>query len=153
MNFLAENYDIWRAGHILSVIGWMAGLLYLPRLFIYHFKAKSGGELETSLIVQEQKLLRMIMNPAFVLTWVFGILLIFSNAGRAGGWSIFLAWPWILKFTLITLMTLLHHYFAIARKHFAAGKRPLSEKKWRFINEAPAVLAILIVIIAVVWIR
>ncbi len=153
MIFLAEHYDYWRAGHILSVIAWMAGLLYLPRLFIYHYGAKKGGELEETLILQEQRLLRVIMNPAFVLTWVFGILLVFSNAGRAGGWEIFLSWAWISKFTLITIMTLLHHYFAIVRKKLAQGERPLSQTKWRFINELPALLAVFIVLIAVVWIR
>ncbi len=153
MNFIAENYDIWRAGHILTVIAWMAGLLYLPRLFIYHFSAKPDGELETCLIAQEHRLLRMIMNPAFVLVWGFGILLIIANAGRAGGWSVFLSWPWVFKFSLITVMTVLHHYFALMRKQFAKGERPLSEKKWRIINELPAVLAIFIVVIAVVWLR
>lgn len=153
MNFLAENYDIWRAGHLISVIAWMAGMLYLPRLFVYHMRAIKGGELETSLLVQERKLLQIIMNPAFVLTWVFGILLVLSNAGRAGGWSIFLAWPWISKLILISIMTGLHHYFALARKKFAAGERPLTEKTWRMVNEIPAILMIFIVIIAVVWLH
>ncbi len=153
MSFLAENYDYWRAGHILSVIAWMAGLLYLPRLFVYHFSAKRGGELEASLVLQEERLLRIIMNPAFVLTWVFGILLVFSNAGRAGGWFVFLTPPWITKFILISLMTGMHHFYALARKQFAEGKRPYTEKQWRIINEIPAILAILIVMTAVVWIR
>jgi protoporphyrinogen IX oxidase len=153
MNFMAEYYDVWRAGHIFSVMAWMAGLLYLPRLFVYHFKAKPGGELEASLIVQERKLLQIIMNPAFVLTWIFGIMLIFSDAGRAGGWSIFASPPWITKFVLVSAMTGVHHYYAIARKRFARNERPLSEKKWRILNEMPAALAILIILTAVVWIR
>lgn len=153
MQFLAQNYDYWRAGHILMVIAWMAGLLYLPRLFIYHFNAIKDGELEKSLILQEVRLLRMIMNPAFVLTWVFGVLLIFSNVGRFGGWSVFLTLPWALKFTLISLMSGVHHYYALARKKFANGERPKTQKHWRVVNEIPAVLAIFIVLIAVVWLR
>ena len=152
MDFLAQNYDWWRAGHIISVIAWMAGLLYLPRLFIYHFNAVKGGELDKTLIVQEQKLLRLIMNPAFVLTWVFGLLLVFSDAGRLG-WESFLAPAWAVKFTLISTMTAVHHGFALARKRFARGERPLSSKAWRVINEVPAVLMIFIVLTAVVWIH
>ncbi len=153
MNFIAQNYDYWRAGHIISVIAWMAGLLYLPRLFIYHFNAEKGGELEASLITQEHRLLRIIMNPAFVLTWIFGILLIISNAERAGGWSIFLQGPWLFKFTLVSIMTGLHHYFAYARKQFSKGERPLTQKQWRILNELPALLMIIIVLIATVWLR
>jgi len=153
MEFLAQNYDWWRAGHIISVIAWMAGMLYLPRLFVYHFRARPGDELDKTLIIQEQKLLRLIMNPAFVLTWIFGVLLVFSNAGRAGGWSLFLSPPWAVKFTLVIIMTVVHHGFALARKRFAGGGRPLSEKAWRILNEVPAILMIFIVLTAVVWIH
>lgn len=153
MQFFAQYYDYWRAGHILMIIAWMAGLLYLPRLFIYHFNAKPGGELESSLILQEVRLLRLIMNPAFILSWVFGILLVLSNAGRYGGWAGFLTVPWAIKFVLISLMTAMHHYYALARKKFAKGERPKTQKHWRIVNEVPAVLAIIIVLVATVWLR
>ncbi len=153
MDFLAQNYNWWRAGHIIFVIAWMAGLLYLPRLFIYHFQSVKGGELDLCLIDQERRLLRIIMNPAMVMTWVFGVLLIFSNAGRANGWIIFLSVPWAVKFILVSLMTGIHHWYALVRKRFANGERPGTQKNWRFLNEVPAVLAIFIVLTAVVWLR
>ena len=96
MSWTGLFYDPLRALHIISVIFWMAGMLYLPRLFVYHHTAQKGGELESSLLTQERKLLKVIINPAMIATWTFGILLIFANAERANGWSIF-ASPWWLS--------------------------------------------------------
>ena len=150
---LAEYYDWLRGFHILTVIAWMAGLLYLPRLYIYHCKAIPGGELDQTLKDQERRLLQIIMNPAMIAAWVFGLLLIWANAERAGGWSIFIHWAWISKFVLISAMTGLHHVYALRRKAFEAGNNTWSEKKYRIYNEIPAILAIAIVLIATVVLR
>lgn len=143
-------YDWLRALHILSVIAWMAGLLYLPRLFVYHCGAIAGGELDETLKLQEKGLLKIIMNPAMIATWVFGLLLIWSNAERAGSWSVFLSVAWFGKFALVSVMTGLHHVLALRYKRFQAGDNEWSDRRYRILNELPFVLAILIVLIAVV---
>lgn len=152
-DFILGAYDWLRGFHILTVIAWMAGLLYLPRLFIYHCEAKRGGELDETLKLQEHRLLKYIMDPAMIATWIFGLLLIWSNAERAGGWSIFLAWDWAVKFVAIALMTGLHHIFATRQARFAAGTNDWSHRKYRIYNEIPAVIAIIIVLIATVALR
>lgn len=146
-------YDWLRAFHILAVIAWMAGLLYLPRLFVYHCEAIAGGELDETLKLQEQRLLKIIMNPAMIATWVFGALLIWSNAERAGGWSIFLSWAWAGKFVLISVMTWMHHIYALRFKRFRDGTNDWSHKRYRILNEVPFVLAIATVLIAVVALK
>lgn len=150
---ILDGYDWFRAFHILSVIAWMAGLLYLPRLFVYHCNAQPGGELDTTLKLQERRLLKFIMNPAMVATWIFGLLLVWSNAERAGGWEIFLGWAWAGKFILISIMTGLHHVFALRFKHFEAGTNDWPDKRYRMLNEMPFLAAIFIVLIAVVVLK
>jgi protoporphyrinogen IX oxidase len=150
---ILDGYDWFRALHILSVIAWMAGLLYLPRLFVYHCGAIPGGELDTTLKLQERRLLKLIMNPAMIATWIFGSLLIWSNAERAGSWTIFLSWAWAAKFLLVSAMTVLHHIIALRLKQFQAGTNSWPDRRYRILNELPFVLAILIVIIAVVVLR
>lgn len=150
---ILDGYDWFRAFHILSVIAWMAGLLYLPRLFVYHCEAELGGELDQALKKQEKGLLKVIMNPAMVAVWVFGILLIWSNAERSGGWSVFLDWPWIVKFVMITAMTGLHHVFALRYKHFQAGTNDWPHTRYRILNELPFVFAIITVLIAVIALK
>ncbi|MEE2526627.1 CopD family protein [Hyphobacterium sp. HN65] len=149
-DFVLAAYDWFRGFHILAVIAWMAGLLYLPRLFVYHCEAQPGGELDTVLKLQEHRLLKFIMNPAMIAAWIFGLLLIWSNAERAGGWVIFHQWDWMVKFAAIVLMTGLHHIFAVRKKRFEAGNNDWSQRKYRIYNEIPAVLAIVIVLIATV---
>jgi len=152
-DMLIAAYDWLRGLHILAVIAWMAGLLYLPRLFVYHCTATPGGELDKVLKLQEHRLLKLIMNPAMIAAWIFGLLLIWSNAERAGGWSIFHEWDWLVKFTAIVLMTGLHHIFAIRKKHFEAGTNEWPQRKYRIYNEIPAALAIVIVLVATVALR
>ena len=146
-------YDWLRALHILSVIAWMAALLYLPRLYVYHCGATPGGELDETLKVQERRLLKGIMNPAMIATWIFGLLLVWANAERAGGWSVFGHWAWTAKFTLVILMTGVHHLYAVRFKRFANGTNDWPDTRYRMINEIPFVLAILIVPIAVVFLK
>jgi putative membrane protein len=146
-------YDWLKAFHILAVIAWMAGLLYLPRLFVYHCTAEPDGELDQALKRQETGLLKIIMNPAMIVTWIFGSLLIWSNAERAGGWIVFLSWPWIAKFVLISAMTGIHHVYALRYKRFQAGTNDWPERRYRIVNELPFVLAIAIVLVAVVALK
>jgi len=150
---LLAAYDWLRAFHILAVIAWMAGLLYLPRLYIYHCAAIPGGELDETLKLQEQRLLKIIMNPAMIVAWLLGLALVWVNMERAGGWSVFLGFAWLGKFVLITAMTGLHHVFAVRFKRFQAGTNDWSDKRYRMLNEAPFVLAIATVLVAVVALK
>jgi putative membrane protein len=133
--------------HILAVIAWMAGLLYLPRLYAYHTKAAPGSDMEQTFKVMEAKLLRIIMNPAMIAVLVLGVSLVWYDATRLGwGWS-FLLKPWMLtKLAGVTFLLLWHLYLSKARKDLAAGRRPRSERFWRMTNELPFLAAIAIVL-------
>lgn len=144
-DWLIAHYDLLRALHILAVIAWMAGLLYLPRLFAYHTKATAGSELDLTFRTMEGKLLRIIMNPAFVLAFVFGVALIWVDA-HVRGWG-FLEEPWmIVKLAGVIFLIGWHHYLAVARKRFAQGRNRRSEKFWRATNELPFLAAIAMVV-------
>ena len=139
-------YEWLKAFHLIAVIFWMAGLLYLPRLFVYHSASKPGGELETKMIEAAQKLMRIIMNPAMIIAFILGLVLIFGyNVGNLTG-SIWLPVKLVLVFALMGY----HGFLAKQRKLFAAGERPKSEKFFRAINEIPAIFTIIIVIMAIV---
>lgn len=143
--WLVGRYDLLRGLHILAVIAWMAGLLYLPRLFAYHADAARGSELDKTFMVMELKLLRIIMNPAFWATWIFGLTLIWVD-GHIRGWG-FLAQPWmIVKLAGVVFMTGWHHYLGLARKAFAAGRNRRSNRFWRMTNELPFLAAIVMVL-------
>jgi len=141
---LLGAYDWLKALHIISVIFWMAGMLYLPRLFVYHSKAIAGGELEAALLIQERNLLRIIMNPALIATWLFAILMIIANASYlfSAGW-------FHIKLVLVLALSGVHGFYAASARRFAAGERPRTEKFWRLINEAPAIGVIAIVLLAI----
>ncbi len=140
------TYNLLRGFHILAVIAWMAGLLYLPRLFVYHFNSQPGSDIDKTFKVMERKLLRMIMNPAMVAAFAFGGALIWYDGRWRLGWE-FLLSPWMLtKLAGVVALTSVHHYLARARKAFEAGQRPHSERFWRFANEAPFVIAIVMVL-------
>jgi len=138
-------YPWLKAFHLIAVIFWMAGLLYLPRLFVYHSTAKIGGELEAKMEEAEVKLLRTIMNPAMIVAFILGIVLIGYNAS-AGGVAI---WLWV-KVALALCLIGYHGFLAKTRKGFLDGGRPKSEKFFRRINEVPALVSIVIVILAIV---
>ena len=139
------TYDLLRGLHILSVIAWMAGLLYLPRLFAYHVKAEPGGEMDATFQTMERKLYRIIMNPAMIAAWIFGGTLIWID-GTGRGWD-FLLQPWMLtKIAGIVFVTWWHHYLGSARKAFAAHRNRRSEKFWRMTNELPFLAAIVMVL-------
>jgi len=145
-DWLAGHYDLLRGLHILAVIAWMAGLLYLPRLFAYHTKATPGSEMETTFRTMEAKLLRIIMNPAMVAAWLFGIGLIVANSELRGGWA-WLGEPWMsAKLAGVLFLTGWHGYLSASRKRLASGTSPRSERFWRATNELPFLAAIVMVI-------
>jgi len=136
-------YEWLKAFHIIAAIAWMAGMLYLPRLFVYHCEADVGSIQSETFKVMERRLLRAIINPAMILTWVLGLWLAYQ-----GGW--FKA-PWLhAKLLLVILMSGVHGMLSRYVKDFAADRRRKSQKFFRIINEVPTVLMILIVILVVV---
>jgi len=138
-------YEWAKAFHLIAVIFWMAGLLYLPRLFVYHSASKSGGELEAKMIEAAQKLMQIIMNPAMIAAFIFGVILIGYNVGNLTT-TFWLPIKLILVFFLIGY----HGFLSKQRKLFASGERPKSEKFFRRINEIPAIFTIIIVIMVIV---
>ena len=145
---MGSLYDWLRGLHILAVIAWMAGLLYLPRLYVYHFRAAPGSEMDATFQVMERRLLRGIMNPAMIVTWAFGLTLVwYDSTYRFGSAARFLGQPWMsAKLSAVVLLSAFHMYLAAARKRFAAGTYPKTERFWRFANEVPAVLAVIAVL-------
>ena len=142
---LAQHYDLLRGLHILAVIAWMAGLLYLPRLYAYHAVATPGSEMDATFQVMELKLLRIIMTPAMLASLVFGLLLIWADS-EIRGWA-FLLQPWMVT-KLLGVVFLLgwHGFLAGARRAFAQGRNQRSGKFWRMTNELPFLAAIIMVL-------
>lgn len=137
------TYLILKSLHIIAVISWMAGMLYLPRLFVYHADAAKGGELSETLKVMERRLLRFIINPAMIASFGFGIAMIVLNPGL-------MSMGWVhAKITLVLLMVGVHGVLAKHRKRFAADMNEKSAKYFRVLNEVPTVLMIAIVVLAV----
>ena len=139
---MADAYLWIKAFHLIAVIFWMAGLLYLPRLFVYHSVATPGGELEGKMEEAEAKLLRIIMNPAMIVAFLLGLALLHYNMPP----PLWLIIKVILAFCLIGY----HGFLAKTRKGFLNGGRPKSEKFFRRINEIPALITVVIIILAIV---
>jgi putative membrane protein len=136
-------YEWLKAFHIVAVIAWMAGMLYLPRLFVYHCAAEAGSRQSETFKVMERRLLRLIMNPAMIATWALGLWLAWQ-----GG---FLMAPWFhAKLALVIALSAVHGFFARQVRVFAADKNQNSAKFYRIVNEIPTVLLIAIVVLAVV---
>ena len=135
-------YPWTKAFHIMAVIAWMAGLFYLPRLFVYHVEEPQAG---ATFEVMERKLLRAIMNPAMIATWVFGLCLVFTPGLVDWG----MVWPWT-KAGAVLAMTWFHHWLGRRRKAFAAGTNQLTGRQYRMMNEVPTLLMAVIVISVVV---
>ncbi|HSR56270.1 MAG TPA: protoporphyrinogen oxidase HemJ [Alphaproteobacteria bacterium] len=143
--FLLSLHPWIKALHVIAVIAWMAGLLYLPRLFVYHAEAPAGSERSEMLKVMERRLLRAIMNPAMIAVFVLGGLLIFTPGFLDQG----LYW-WHAKLLLVAIMAVLHMMMGAWRKAFEEDRNTRSARFFRIANEVPTVLMILIVILAVV---
>ncbi len=139
--FLIEVYPWAKVLHVLSVISWMAGLLYLPRLFVNHAESVAPGSDGDRLFQEmERKLLRRIMNPAMVATWVFGLMLVFTPG--IVDWS--MLWPWT-KAASVLAMTWFHHWLGYRRKDFVAGRNRMTGRRYRIMNEVPTLLMVVIV--------
>jgi putative membrane protein len=137
-------YDWIKAGHVISLIAWMAGMLYLPRLFVYHASLPPGSEAQSSTFkVMERRLLKAIMNPAMIATWLFGLVLAWMSGFYASGWL-------QAKFVLVLAMSGIHGWLARMVKDFAADRNTRGHRFYRVLNEVPTLLMIGIVILAIV---
>ena len=141
---LATLYPWLKVLHLGAVIAWMAAMLYLPRLFIYHHQSEPGGEASRFFVAMERRLLKGIMTPSMVAAWVFAILLMFAN-------SSVLSEGWLhIKIALVLAMTGVHGFYAANQKKFMLDQRPRSEKFWRLMNEVPFGIMILVLIMVLI---
>ena len=140
-------YDLLRGLHIIAVIAWMSGMMYLPRLFAYHTEtAPAGSEFDAHFKVWEAKLLRIIINPAMALAFLFGLGLIWIDGTQRLGWSFLLA-PWMLvKIAGIVFLSAWHGFLSRSRRQIAKGQRPQTAKFWRATNELPFLAAVVMVL-------
>ena len=144
-DWLASVYPWTKAFHVMAVISWMAGLFYLPRLFVYHAeRGTSAGEPRESLQIMEYKLLRFIMGPASIATWVAGLALVFTPG--IVDWT--MVWPWT-KAAAVLAMTVFHHWLMIERKKLARGEGSTG-RRYRLMNEVPTPLMVVIVLSVIV---
>lgn len=150
-DFLWDWYLWAKALHVMSVMAWMAGLFYLPRLYVYHVEGLEkrgvvrGSEMDLLFQKMERLLLKAIMNPAAISTWIFGLVLVFTPG--IVDWS--LQWPWV-KAASVIAMTVFHMYLGVARKRFLEGTNTMAGRQWRMMNEAPTLLMFLIVLSVIV---
>jgi len=141
------DYHWLKAFHIISFTAWMAGLFYLPRLFVYHCDTKAGSKSYLRFNLMERRLLKAIMTPAMIATWVFGLFLI----QKIGGIDYLKDHSWLqLKLGLVILLSAFHMTLAKHRKNFEAEKNTKSPKYFRIINEVPTIFMVIIVILVVV---
>ncbi len=135
---------LWvKALHIISVIAWMAGMLYLPRLFVYHAEAAKGSEASETFKLMERRLLKAIVNPSMILVFLTGFVLVYLTGDWRDGW-------WQAKFVLVLGLAGLQGYFARCVRSFAEDANERPARFYRILNEAPTILMILIVVLAVV---
>ena len=140
---MTDAYLWLKAFHIIAVIAWMAGMLYLPRLFVYHCEAEIGSKQSETFKVMERRLLRAIINPAMIVTWLAGLWLVFESGHYRSGWM-------QAKFVLVLILSGLHGQFTRWTREFAEDRNTRSSKFYRVINEIPTLLMIGIVILVVV---
>ncbi|WP_116597677.1 protoporphyrinogen oxidase HemJ [Primorskyibacter marinus] len=145
-DMLSLAYPWIKAIHIMAVISWMAGLFYLPRLFVYHAeRTKTGDATDATFQIMEVKLLRAIMLPSMITTWLFGLALVLTPG--IVDWT--QVWPWS-KAAAVLGMTWFHHWLGMRRKNFMRGENVLSGRQFRLMNEVPTLLMIVIVFSVVV---
>jgi putative membrane protein len=136
-------YEWIKALHIIAVIAWMAGMLYLPRLFVYHCEAEAGSKQSETFKIMERRLLKVIINPAMIVTWLAGLYLAWTGHWFSAGWL-------HAKLVLVLVLSGVHGFFSRLVKDFAAGRNQRSQRFYRIINEVPTLLMVLIVILVVV---
>jgi putative membrane protein len=136
-------YLTLKALHIIAVISWMAGLLYLPRLFVYHAASEPGSQQSETFKVMERRLYKFIMMPAMIVAWVLGIVLVFEGQWFASGW-------FVAKFILVIALTIVHGLLGHCTTEFCYDRNRHPQKFFRIVNEIPTVLMIAIVILATV---
>lgn len=145
-DWITGHYELLRALHLIAVIAWMAGLMYLPRLYVYHSTAAVGSELDSTLKVMERRLYKGIMVPSMIVVWGLGLLLLEAR----GGLEFVASQGWIhVKLAMVVLITAVQGFYGRWRRQFEAGERPLSHVAFRFINELPFVLMIVAVLMVV----
>ena len=136
-------YDWLKAFHVIAVIAWMAGMLYLPRLFVYHCEAPKGSIQSETFKIMERRLLKAIINPAMIVTWVLGLILIWQGGWWTSGWL-------HGKVALVIALSALHGVYVRRLKEFAADRNTRPARYYRVLNEVPTVLMIGIVILVIV---
>ncbi|SOC17581.1 protoporphyrinogen oxidase HemJ [Thalassospira xiamenensis] len=137
-----DTYSVIKSLHVISIIAWMAGLLYLPRLFVYHCEVAPGSEAAEKFKIMERRLLRAIMNPAMIAAWFFGGYLIHASGAMTEGW-------FHVKLLCVVIMTGIHMILARCRRQFEADNNTKPQKFYRIINEVPAVLMVIIVFMVI----
>jgi len=146
-DFLAEIYLWVKALHVMAVLAWMAGLFYLPRLFVYHVEqVQAGSQTDVMFQTMERRLLNAIMTPAMAASWLFGLALVLTPQAGVYWDEI---WPWS-KALAVVAMTAVHFWLAARRKDFVAGRNRLSGRQYRMMNEVPTLLMIVIVLSVIV---
>ena len=146
LDFLALAYPWVKSFHVMAVLSWMAGLFYLPRILVYHAeRAGESGEPLDSFRIMERKLMRLIMNPAMIATWVAGLALVFTPG--IVDWS--MIWPWT-KAAAVIGMTWFHHWLSRQRKIMVTQPAPLPGRSYRLMNEVPTALMVVIVLSVIV---
>ena len=136
-------YPWIKALHVIAVISWMAGMLYLPRLFVYHCEAEIGSKQSETFKVMEWRLFKAIINPAMIVTWLAGLYLAWSGHWYTSGW-------FHGKLTLVLILSGVHGFFSRLVKDFAADRNTRGQKFYRIINEVPTILMVFVVILVIV---
>ena len=137
-------YLLFKSLHLIFVISWMAGLLYLPRIFVYHAEKNNEQNISETFKIMERRLMNFIMMPAMILSWIFGVLLILVNGVTIFG-TLYLS----LKLILVFLLTIYHFFLVVCVKRFEKNQNTYSAKFFRFINEIPTILLIVIVFVII----
>lgn len=141
---MSDYYDWFKAFHIIAVISWMAGILYLPRLYVYHTRAKFGSEMDKTFQIMEYRLLKFIMNPSMIATYLFGFIIAYIYGLKDIG-------IWFhVKITMVLILTIMHGLMAKWRKDFVAGKNTKTEYFYRIANEIPTIAMMVAVIMVIV---
>ncbi len=143
IGFLGATMLWIKAGHVIFVIFLMAGLFMMPRFFVYHHQSPVGSDEDRKWIEREDRLRRIILNPALIIVWIFGLMLAFNGNFWREGW-------FIAKFLLVVGLSGYHGWMIGYAKKLAKGERPLTEKKLRLLNEVPGIVAAIIVILVII---